>query len=70
MVLRQSGEARSGASVHVYAVDTRHLVSLQFYPEGYEWAENEPVLISKGFAGSKVRLPLWLCVLTSWTCLM
>lgn len=56
MVLRQSGDAESGALAHIYAVDTRHVVQLQFYPEGYEWAETEPVLVSKGFAGSRVRL--------------
>ena len=54
MVLRQSGDAESGDLSHIYAVDTRHVVQLQFYPQGYEWAETEPILISKGFAGSRV----------------
>lgn len=54
MVLRQSGEAGSGDLAHIYAVDTRHVVKLQFYPEGHEWAEPDPVLISEGFAGSRV----------------
>ncbi len=57
MVLRQSGDADSGDLSHIYAVDTRHVVQLQFYPEGYEWAETEPIVVSKGFAGSKV-LPM------------
>lgn len=62
MVLRQSGEAESGDLAHIYAVDTRHVVQLQFYPEGYEWAETEPILISKGFAGSRVCFNLQIAM--------
>ncbi|KAK9815130.1 hypothetical protein WJX73_008307 [Symbiochloris irregularis] len=44
--LCQSGQVGSGEKAHVYAASVQCPVSLQFYPEGYEWAEAEP-------------LPLW-----------
>ena len=53
-MLRQSGEVDSGHLEHIYAVDTRHSVRLQFYPDGYEWSDAEPVLISQGFSSSGV----------------
>ena len=55
LVLRQSGEVDGGHLEHIYAVDTRHSVRLQFYPDGYEWSDAEPVLISQGFSSSGVR---------------
>ena len=42
--------------MHVYAADTRHAVRLQFYPDGYEWTDAEPVLISQGFSGTQAGL--------------
>lgn len=38
----------SGARIHIYTADMRRQVRLQFYPDGYEWAEEAPVLISEG----------------------
>ena len=48
MVLRQSGESVSGHQEHIYAVNTQCSVRLQFYPQGFEWTEADPVLISQG----------------------
>jgi len=55
MVLRQSGESGSGHQEHIYAVNMRCSVLLQFYPQGYEWSEADPILISQGH--SRVMLP-------------
>lgn len=48
LLLRQSGHVASGARIHIYTADMRRQVRLQFYPDGYEWAEEEPLLISEG----------------------
>ena len=57
--MRQSCDVRQGDSEHVHAADPRHPVHLQFYPDGYEWAEEEPVLVSRGNSDSQVlTLPL------------
>lgn len=55
--LRQSGVVESGARAGVYAADTRRSLSLQFFPEGFEWAEGAPVALSDGFSSFKARPP-------------
>lgn len=50
LVLRQSGHIDSGERVHIYSADMRRTVSLQFYPDGYELVEPQPVLISQGYS--------------------
>ncbi len=47
LVLRQSGQVDSGKRVHVYGADMRRRVALQFWPDGYEWAEAEPVVLAE-----------------------
>lgn len=49
-MLRQSGHINSGERVHIYSADMRRTVSLQFYPDGYELVEPQPVLISQGYS--------------------
>ena len=53
LVLRQSGHIKSGERVHIYSADMRRTVSLQFYPDGYELVEPQPVLISQGYSSSQ-----------------
>lgn len=48
---RRGGHMDSGKRVHVYAADMRRSVALQFWPDGYEWAEKEPVTLAEGFSG-------------------
>ncbi|KAL0043201.1 hypothetical protein WJX82_003394 [Trebouxia sp. C0006] len=63
MMMRQSGAIDSGQRVHIYSADMRRSISLQFYPDGYDLVEPQPVLVSEGYsshqAGSqgKQRLP-------------
>lgn len=49
-MLRQSGQLASGGHINIYTADMRRQVLLQFYPDGYEWAEDNPVLISEGYS--------------------
>ena len=53
LVLRQSGHVKSGEQVQIYSADMRRTVSLQFYPDGYELVEPQPVLISQGYSSSQ-----------------
>ena len=46
MTLRQTGSVDSGQSAHLHAVSTRQACSLEVCPEGHEWANGEPVLLS------------------------
>lgn len=50
LVLRQSGQINSGERVHIHSADMRRTVSLQFYPDGFELVEPQPVLISQGYS--------------------
>ena len=43
--MRQSGAIDSGQLVHIYSADMRHSISLQFYPDGYNLVEPQPVLV-------------------------
>lgn len=45
----------SGGRAAVYAADMRGAVSLQLYPDGYEWVEPRPLPISYGYASHRVR---------------
>ena len=63
MVMRQSGAIDSGQRVHIYSADMRRSISLQFYPDGYDLVEPQPVLVSDGYSShqagtqGKQRLP-------------
>ncbi|DBB13387.1 TPA: hypothetical protein ACH3X3_005120 [Trebouxia sp. C0006] len=50
MVMRQSGAIDSGQRVHIYSADIRRSISLQFYPDGYDLVEPQPVLVSEGYS--------------------
>ena len=50
MLMRQSGSIESGERVHIYSADMRRTISLQFYPDGYDLVEPQPVLVSEGFS--------------------
>ncbi|KAL3132004.1 hypothetical protein ABBQ32_14227 [Trebouxia sp. C0010 RCD-2024] len=50
MLMRQSGSIESGERVHIYSADMRRTVSLQFYPDGYDLVEPQPVLVSEGYS--------------------
>ena len=56
LTLRQSGALASGERQHIYAADMRREVSLQFYPDGFEWLDNDPVPLSLGYSSHAVRL--------------
>lgn len=45
----------SGDRRHVYAADMRREVSLQFYPDGFEWVDSEPLPLSLGYSSHQVR---------------
>lgn len=55
LILRQSGALASGERQHVYAADMRREVSLQFYPDGFEWLDNDPIPLSLGYSSHSVR---------------
>lgn len=48
--MRQSGSIDSGERVHIYSADMRRTISLQFYPDGYDLVEPQPVLVSEGYS--------------------
>ena len=50
MLMRQSGAIESGERVHIYSADMRRTISLQFYPDGYDLVEPQPVLVSEGYS--------------------
>lgn len=50
MLMRQSGSIESGERVHIYSADMRRTISLQFYPDGYDLVEPQPVLVSEGYS--------------------
>ena len=62
LALRQSGTVESGEAAQVYAASTKQACSLQFFPDGYEWADSEPVLLSS--SGQVGCLPLCLAAQT------
>ena len=57
MVMRQGGTLESGVCQPVYSADMRHSISLQFYPDGYDYVESDPTPLSQGYSSHKV-LPL------------
>ncbi|KAL0043199.1 hypothetical protein WJX82_002022 [Trebouxia sp. C0006] len=68
MVMRQSGALDSRQRVHIYSADMRRSISLQFYPDGYDLVEPQPVPKSvtgedtsthnRDMGGPLARLPL------------
>ena len=48
--MRQSGAIESGERVHIYSADMRRSISMQFYPDGYDLVEPQPVLVSEGYS--------------------
>ncbi|KAL6746103.1 hypothetical protein V8C86DRAFT_3121422 [Haematococcus lacustris] len=72
---RQQGKLGPGSTLPIYTVDMRQQLFLSWWPEGCEWGEPEPLLISEGIntralagvAGS-ARLPdSFRCTYTSTT---
>ena len=55
LVLRQSHKIGKGQSEHIHTADPRNSVRLQMYPKGFEWAQQEPVLVSQGFSDLQVK---------------
>ena len=53
MLMRQSGSIESGERVHIYCADMRRTISLQFYPDGYDLVEPQPVLVSEGYSSNQ-----------------
>ncbi len=62
LILRQSGALASGERQHIYAADMRREVSLQFYPDGFEWLDRDPVPLSLGYSSHSVRTSSFLTV--------
>ena len=48
--MRQSGSIDSGERVHIYSADMRRSISMQFYPDGFDLVEPQPVLVSEGYS--------------------
>lgn len=38
----------------MYAADMRREVSLQFYPDGFEWMDADPLPLSLGYSSNRV----------------
>jgi vacuolar protein sorting-associated protein 13A/C len=58
--LSGSGRLEAGGTINVYCVDTRQAVHLTFQPEGCEYSEGEPVMISDGrLGGEDFAVLLW-----------
>jgi vacuolar protein sorting-associated protein 13A/C len=53
LVGRQTVQVASGATVPIHTADMRRAVSFTFYPEGYEWVEPQPTVLSEGHAGGR-----------------
>ncbi|KAL4443584.1 hypothetical protein ABPG75_011321 [Micractinium tetrahymenae] len=51
LVGRQTVQVASGATVPIHTADMRRVVSFTFYPEGYEWVEPAPAVLSEGYSG-------------------
>lgn len=51
LVDRQTMHVGSGDRAAVYTADMRRQVSFTFYPEGYDWVESTPALLSQGLSG-------------------
>eukprot|EP00798_Chlamydomonas_sp_ICE-L_P025166 gene25166-10797_t len=60
--LRQRGRIAAGDTAHVYTADMREQVLLSFWPDGCEYSESEPIIISEGISAntSGVTNPPWL----------
>ena len=62
-MMRQSGAKDSSQHVHIYSADMRRSISLQFYPDGYDLVEPQPVVVSESYSShqagtqGKQRLP-------------
>lgn len=54
LILRQSGTMCSGDRRHIYSADMRREVCLQFYPDGFEWVDSEPLALSLGYSSHTV----------------
>ncbi|DBB13383.1 TPA: hypothetical protein ACH3X3_005116 [Trebouxia sp. C0006] len=60
---KAEGAIDSGQRVHISSADMRRSISLQFYPDGYDLVEPQPVLVSEGYSShqagthGKQRLP-------------
>ena len=52
-MMRQSGAKDSSQHVHIYSADMRRSISLQFYPDGYDLVEPQPVLVSEGYSSHR-----------------
>lgn len=71
LVLRQSGQVESGAQARIYAAGVQNPVSLQFYPDGYDWAEAEPIALWHGTRSDQVQpsgcfQSLFICSMAVW----
>lgn len=53
LVSRQTVQVGSGQHVQVHTANVRCQVSITFYPEGYDWADAGPALITQGFASHR-----------------
>ncbi|KAL4447306.1 hypothetical protein ABPG77_007339, partial [Micractinium sp. CCAP 211/92] len=51
LVGRQTVQVASGDTVAIHTADMRRVVSFTFYPEGYEWVEPAPTVLSEGHSG-------------------
>ena len=44
-------QVTSGGCAAIHTADMRRAVSISFYPEGYDWVESTPAVLSAGYAG-------------------
>ncbi|KAL4858517.1 Vacuolar protein sorting-associated protein 13C [Chlorella vulgaris] len=58
IVGRQTVQVPSGETVSIHTVDMRKVVSFSFYPEGYDWVEPTPAILSEGCSGTRGSKPL------------
>ena len=53
LVARQTLQVAAGGAAAIHTADLRRVTSFSLYPEGYDWVERSPVVLSEGHSGAQ-----------------